>query len=282
MRNAAKPAWLDRKIDFRKLKETEAPLRGLGLHTVCVQAKCPNISECYSKKTATFMILGDVCTRGCKFCAVNKGSPALPETDEHERVAEAAERLGLKYAVVTSVTRDDLPDGGAGAFVNVIRALKEKKSGIRVEVLVPDFQGDFTCVDAVCGAGPDVFGHNVETVPAMYGVRPGASFERSLSVLKRAKINGMKTKSAILLGFGETKEQIKGAMKALRGVGCDCLSIGQYLRPDASRIEVKEFAGPGVFEEMRCEGMNMGFLHVESAPYVRSSYKAEEIFKSAI
>ena len=245
MRNAAKPAWLDRKIDFRKMQDTETPLRGLGLHTVCSQAKCPNISECYSKKTATFMILGDNCTRGCLFCAVSKNKPAMPETDEHIRVAEAAGRLGLKYAVVTSVTRDDLPDGGAGAFVSVIRALKDKIPGIKAEVLVPDFQGDFSCVDAVCAASPDVFGHNVETVPEMYHVRPGASFERSISVLKRAKDNGMTVKSALMLGFGETKEQVISAMQRLRKINCDFLSIGQYLQPDASRIEVKEYVEIG-------------------------------------
>lgn len=276
MRHAAKPAWLDRKIDFRKMSDTETPLRGLNLHTVCSQAKCPNISECYSKKTATFMILGDTCTRGCLFCAVSKGAPELPASDEHGRVAEAAARLGLSYAVVTSVTRDDLPDGGADAFAKVILALKEKISGIRVEVLVPDFKGDFLCVDAVCAAGPDVFGHNVETVPAKYDVRPGASFERSLSVLKRAKEKGMTTKSALMLGFGETKEQAMSAMKSLRSAGCDYLSIGQYLQPDSSRIEVKEYVPPEVFEELKQEGLRMGFLHVESAPYVRSSYRAEE------
>lgn len=275
MRTRSKPSWLGRKIDFRKLHETEAPLAGLNLHTVCSQAKCPNISECYSKKTATFMILGDTCTRGCLFCAVSKGVPEFWAPDEHERVSEAASRLGLKYAVITSVTRDDLPDGGAGAFVKVIRALKDKISGIRVEVLVPDFQGDFSCVDAVCAAAPDVFGHNVETVPEMYAVRTGASFERSLSVLKRAKDNGMTTKSALLLGFGETKEQVIKAMKRLRGADCDYLSIGQYLQPDASRIEVKEYVVPEVFEELKQDGIKMGFKHVESAPYVRSSYRAE-------
>ena len=275
MRHAVKPPWLGRKIDFRKLHETEAPLSGLNLHTVCTQAKCPNISECYSKKTATFMILGDNCTRGCLFCAVSKNKPSAPESDEHVRVAEAASRLSLKYAVVTSVTRDDLPDCGAGAFVSVIRELKRKNPGIKVEVLVPDFQGNFSCVDAVCAAAPDVFGHNVETVPEMYHVRPGASFERSLSVLKRAKEKGMTVKSALLLGFGETKEQVITAMQRLTAAGCDFLSIGQYLQPDASRIAVKEFIAPEVFEELKQEGMKMGFKHVESAPYVRSSYRAE-------
>jgi lipoyl synthase len=277
-----KPAWLSRKIDFKSMSETQGKLSGLNLHTVCVQARCPNISECFGRGTATFLILGDTCTRSCSFCNVSKGEPGAPDLLEPQRVAEAVKKLGLKYIVITSVTRDDLEDGGAGIFYETIKILKNYDKALKVEVLVPDFKGYKPAIDAVLAAGPDVFGHNIETVPSLYNIRKGADYARSLGVLRYAAEKGAKTKSAVMLGLGEREDEVMASFSDLRLAGCSYLSIGQYLRPDASHYPVKEYATPEQFAYYKEEALKMGFLHVESGPYVRSSYMAEKYGKMSI
>ena len=255
---------------------TEDCLSGLRIHTVCHQARCPNIAECFQNRTATFLILGDTCTRGCAFCAVSKGKPMPPDPNEPRAVAEAASRLGLRHVVVTSVTRDDLQDGGAEYFAATIACVRRALPAARVEVLVPDFRGSEESIRAVIEAEPDIFAHNIETVPALYRTRPGSDYHRSLAVLVTAKrINHcMKTKSAILLGMGETDEEIIQTLHDLRRSGCDLLAIGQYLSPGAANLPVARYVNPERFEDWRETAIGMGFLHVESGPYVRSSYHA--------
>jgi len=272
---SARPAWLDKKIDFRAMHETEGLLRGLDLHTVCHQARCPNIAECFSRGTATFLILGDICTRGCAFCGVNRGDPKTVDRDEPLRVKEAVRRMDIRHAVITSVTRDDLRDGGAGVFADTIGALKELDE-VTVEVLVPDFLGDEDSIRNVVDAGPDVFGHNIETVPSLYKIRSRCDYGRSLKVLEHAKVHSgtMLTKSAIMLGMGETEDEVICVMSDLRDAGCDFLSIGQYLRPGLSNIPVKEYIPPARFDDYKEKALEMGFLHAESGTYVRSSYMA--------
>ena len=272
-----RPAWLDKKIDFRAMHDTEMRLKDLELHTVCHQARCPNISECYSRGTATFLIMGEICTRGCSFCGVRHGTPLPPDPGEAGRVAEAVRRMNIRHAVITSVTRDDLPDGGAGAFAAVIKELRKPGGPDTVEVLVPDFNGSEASIRIVADAGPDIFGHNVETVPSLYGDRGNCDYNRSLKVLESAKrcSPGMKTKSALMLGMGETGQEIIGTMGDLRGVQCDYLSIGQYLQPGRGNTPVKEYIAPGQFERYREIALTMGFFHVESGVYVRSSYMAD-------
>jgi lipoyl synthase len=271
-----KPSWLARKIDFKSMSETQSKLSGLNLHTVCVQARCPNISECFGRGTATFLILGDICTRSCSFCNVKKGEPFYKETDEPQRVAEAVGRLKLKYVVITSVTRDDLEDGGASVFAETIKSIKGTDKAIKIEVLVPDFKGYKPAMDAVMAAGPDVFGHNIETVPSLYNIRKGADYSRSLGVIKYASEKGALTKSAIMLGMGEREDELMASFSDLRQAGCGYLSIGQYLQPDASHYPVKEYITPEQFEAYKQAALGMGFLHVESGPYVRNSYLAEK------
>lgn len=256
---------------------TEGALAGLSLHTVCHQARCPNISECFSRGTATFMIMGEICTRGCAFCGVTKGVPMPLDPDEPERVARAVGRLGLRHAVITSVTRDDLDDGGAAVFVDVIHALKRAGQSPAIEVLVPDFGGDAASIEVVISAGPDIFGHNVETVPSLYGARKGGDYQRSLRVLSRAKERApeMPTKSALMLGLGEKEGEVLDVLGDLRRAGCDYVSLGQYLQPARTNLPVTEYITPGAFERYRGKALEMGFLHVESGPYVRSSYMAE-------
>ncbi|MBN1497475.1 MAG: lipoyl synthase [Spirochaetes bacterium] len=273
----SRPQWLNKKIDYRAMHETEARLRGLDLHTVCHQARCPNIAECFSRGTATFLILGDVCTRGCSFCAVKHGAPGPPDTTEPGRVAEAVKRMGIRHAVVTSVTRDDLADGGASVFAGVIRELRLLDPPVAVEVLVPDFKGEKEAIDAVTIAGPDIFGHNIETVPSLYAVRKGCDYKRSLTVLEvaRASSPALRTKSGLMLGLGETADEVIAVLRDLRSVGCDYLSLGQYLRPGKENTPVREYVEPGLFDHYKEEAGALGFLHVESGPYVRSSYMAE-------
>jgi lipoic acid synthetase len=271
-----KPRWLSRKIDFKSMSGTQEKLSGLNLHTVCVQARCPNISECFGRGTATFLILGDICTRSCSFCSVKKGEPVYKETDEPQRVAEAVGRLKLKYVVITSVTRDDLEDGGASVFAETIKSIKETDRAVKIEVLVPDFKGYKPAIDKVLAAGPDVFGHNIETVPSLYNIRKGSDYGRSLGVLKYASDAGALTKSAIMLGMGEREDEVMASFSDLRQAGCGYLSIGQYLQPDASHYPVKEYITPEQFEAYKQAALGMGFSHVESGPYVRSSYLAEK------
>ncbi|OHD65457.1 MAG: lipoyl synthase [Spirochaetes bacterium RBG_13_51_14] len=272
-----RPAWLNKKIDFRAMHGTELLLRGLDLHTVCHQARCPNISECFGRGTATFLILGDVCTRGCAFCGVRRGTPAPVDEGEPARVAEAVRRMGLRHAVVTSVTRDDLADGGAGLFARTAGAIKEIDASITVEVLVPDFMGDEGAIRTVASAGPDIFGHNIETVPSLYGVRKKCDYDRSLRVITVAKEHspGTRTKSALLVGLGERGDEVVRALHDLRAAGCDYVSIGQYLQPGRHSAPVREYIRPGRFNEYRTIALDIGFVHVESGPYVRSSYMAD-------
>jgi lipoic acid synthetase len=279
------PEWLARPITtpgrYASVADTLDELR---LNTVCRSAKCPNRGECFASGTATFLVMGDACTRGCRFCAVDTSTPAPLDADEPERLAEAAARMGLTHVVVTSVTRDDLPDGGASHFVAVIEALRAAVPEASVEVLVPDFAGDTDAVDAVADAGPDVFAHNLETVPRLYAsVRPGASYGRSLAVLARAKVRrpGMPTKSGLMVGLGETPDEVEAVMADLRAVDADLLTVGQYLRPSREHLAVAEFVGPAVFTRYEATGARLGFAAVASSPFVRSSYRAGELRESA-
>jgi len=261
------------------MEATRRLLEELKLNTVCQSALCPNLGECFSRRTATFMILGNTCTRNCRFCAVQSGQPQPPDPDEPRRVALAAARLGLKHVVVTSVTRDDLPDGGAGQFAATIKSIREYLPGAVIEVLTPDFQGKKEALVKVLEAGPHIFNHNIETVPRLYPeVRPGANYQRSLEILKQVKemAPGIYTKSGLMVGLGETKEEVEQVMADLRKVNCDILTIGQYLRPSPQHLEVKEYVRPEVFDYYGARGREMGFLYVAAAPFVRSSYNAAE------
>jgi lipoic acid synthetase len=252
----------------------------LGLSTVCRSAKCPNRGECYASGTATFMVLGTRCTRNCRFCAVDSARPTPVDPGEPARLAEAAERMGLRHVVVTMVTRDDLPDGGSGHIAATIAALRDRLPGVAVEVLVSDFGGDETAVDHVALALPDVFNHNVETVPRLYPtVRPQADYARSLRVLQRAKevAPGLPTKSGLMVGLGEEPDEVEAVLRDLRTSGVDLVTIGQYLRPSAAHIEVTEFVSPDVFARYAATARSLGFSGVASSPFVRSSYHAAEL-----
>jgi lipoic acid synthetase len=252
-------------------------MRGLDLHTVCEEAHCPNIAECWAHKTATFMLLGDTCTRNCGFCAVTHGRPLAVDPAEPGRVASAVANLGLRHVVVTSVNRDDLDDGGAGHFASTARAIKAKVPHCRVEVLVPDFQGDVDAVATVMASPIDVFNHNMETVPRLYArVRPGAKYPRSLAVLAAAARGQTRvpTKAGLMLGLGEQRDELASVFRDLREVGCRVLTLGQYLRPSADHLPVERYVTPEEFAELRVEAMGLGFDHVEAGPLVRSSYHA--------
>ena len=260
---------------YRKLK---ALVEGTALHTVCEEARCPNIGDCWDRGTATFMILGDTCTRACRYCAVKTGDPG-GEVDALEplRVAQAIHRMDIKYAVITSVDRDDLPDGGSAIFARTIEAVRRAAPGVGVEVLIPDFGGNWDALRTVIEAAPDVLNHNIESVPSVFRVvRPRGNYWQSLELLERAKRAGMRTKSGIMVGLGETREELLSTMDDLVSVGCDILTIGQYLRPTPSHAPLDRFYTPEEFVELREEGMARGFSHVESGPLVRSSYHAEE------
>jgi lipoic acid synthetase len=275
-----RPEWLRAPApvgaNYRELKGVMERLR---LHTVCESAACPNVGECWNRRVATFMILGNVCTRRCGFCAVRKGAPLAVDTDEPRRVAEAAAAMGLKYAVVTSVNRDDRKDGGAELFALTIRAIRERIPGCGVEVLIPDFQGSHAALETVLAAAPDVLNHNTETVPRLYRqVRLGARFERSLDLLaysKRARPE-IPTKSGLMLGLGENADEVLSTMLELRAQGVDILTLGQYLRPSPQHLPILRYVPPEEFAGLRREGLAMGFAHVEAGPLVRSSYHAAE------
>lgn len=275
------PEWLKVKAPGHGVfDEVSGCLSDLGLNTVCQSAGCPNIGECFSKRTATFMILGDVCTRECGFCGVKSGRPGEVDADEPRRVAEAAAKMGLKYVVVTSVTRDDLPDGGAAHFAETIRRIRGAIPEARVEVLVPDFGGDGEALRTVLDAAPFVLNHNVETVPRLYPVvRPQADYKRSLLLIETAKRMrpSIYTKSGFMLGLGEAWDEVVSLLRDLREAGCEFVTIGQYLRPSKNSLAVVEYVPPGRFEELKRTGEGMGFRSVASGPFVRSSYHAADI-----
>jgi lipoic acid synthetase len=275
-----KPTWLRAKApsgdNFHNLKKLA---RGLGLHTVCESAQCPNIGECWNHKTATFMLLGDICTRRCGFCAVPKGRPEPINWDEPRRVAEAVATLGLKHAVVTSVNRDDDNIGGAKVFAETIREIRELTPDCRIEVLIPDFQGLDEALKIVLDANPDVLNHNTETVPRLYRVvRSGARYERTLTLLTNAKkfSPGMVTKSGVMVGLGESSQELVEVFRDLGNRGVDILTIGQYLRPSKDHLPIARFYAPEEFQYLKDEALRFGFRHVESGPMVRSSYHAHE------
>lgn len=276
----ARPAWLRAPApvgeNYRDLKELVQTLK---LHTVCESAACPNVGDCWNRRTATFMILGNVCTRRCGFCAVQKGAPLAVDYDEPRRVAEACATLGLKFAVITSVNRDDRKDGGAELFALVIKAIRERVPGCGVEVLVPDFQGSHAAIDIVLKAAPDVLNHNTETVPRLYRqVRLGARYERSLDLLAYAKKMRpeLPTKSGLMLGLGETFEEVVAVMRDLRASNVEILTLGQYLRPSPKHLPIVRYVPVEEFAELKKLGYEMGFSHVESGPLVRSSYHASD------
>ncbi|HZP33861.1 MAG TPA: lipoyl synthase [Candidatus Acidoferrales bacterium] len=281
-----RPAWLRvRFFGGENYQELKRIMRSLNLHTVCESARCPNQGECWEHRTATFMILGDVCTRACGFCAVTSGKPGgPPDEKEPERVAEAVAQMRLKYAVVTSVNRDDQPDGGAGIFARTITALRERVPDCKVEVLIPDFRGDRAALETVVAARPDVLNHNIETVPRLYRrVRPGAFYERSLELLHRAKqwAPHMPVKTGMMLGLGETREEILETMADAAEQDVDILTLGQYLQPTREHLPIVRFVHPEEFTEYKHLGREMGFRHVESGPLVRSSYHAFDQAASA-
>jgi len=280
-----KPRWLRRKLpsgpNYERIRHL---IRDRRLTTVCQEAMCPNQFECFAKGTATFMILGERCTRNCRFCAVGHGAPGTPDAEEPSRVAEAVGILGLRYSVITSVTRDDLADGGAAHFVATVRAIRAQHPQTLIELLIPDLQGDRQALATILDAGPEVLNHNLETVARLYPrVRPEANYQRSLEMLRQSKIlaPGTVTKSGIMVGLGETAAELRQLFHDLRQADCDILTIGQYLQPSKAHLEVTRFVPPDDFEAMAAEAMALGFGAVAAAPFVRSSYQAEALFRQA-
>ena len=274
------PPWIrTRVVEGENFKELKQLVQSRRLHTVCEEAKCPNIFDCWSRKTATFMILGDVCTRACRFCAVTSGRPAELDIGEPLRVAESVAQLGLRHAVITSVDRDDLADGGAGMFARTIKAIRRRSPATTIEVLTPDFQGDLAAVQTVVEARPDIFNHNTETVPRLYArIRPKAVYANSLALLQHVKrlAPEMVTKSGLMVGLGETEDELRDVFRNMRAHDIDVLTVGQYLRPSKKHAEVARYYRPEEFVEMKQQAMEMGFAHVEAGPMVRSSYHADE------
>lgn len=274
----AKPKWLMMNANFGAgYRRVRSLLQEHGLHSVCQEASCPNMSECFESGTATFLILGHVCTRGCGFCDILKGRPKIHDLGEPQRLASAVAKLGLKHVVITSVTRDDLADGGASIFAATVRKLREYDPNIQIELLVPDFQGSKESLDLVLGAAPEIFNHNIETVPRLYNkVRPKMGYRRSLSILRYAKGSGKAklVKSGVFVGVGESEDEIKQTMRDIADAGVDVLTIGQYLSPSELHLPVLKYYPPEDFAKFREWGQAMGYKHVESGPLVRSSYKA--------
>jgi lipoic acid synthetase len=279
-----KPFWLKRKIPSGAVYQEVHDILNKGqLHTVCQEALCPNLGECFSQHTATFLILGDHCTRHCRFCAVFHGDPRPLDIREPERIAEAAQNLGLKYVVVTSVTRDDLPDGGANHFAETIRAIRRRMPEAQVEVLIPDLQGDWNALRKIISAKPDVLNHNLETVSRLYAaVRPQAVYKRSLELLRQVRhMNAtLPTKSGLMLGLGEEAEEIEQTLRDLLEVDCRILTLGQYLQPSPKHLPVRRFVPPAEFEDWKTKALRMGFVKVASGPFVRSSYHAKELLQT--
>src|SRR6266581_3390876 len=279
-----KPEWLRIRLgDPTNQNHLLKLIQGLNLHTVCQEARCPNIFECWANRTATFMLGGDICTRHCGFCAVGKGAPGSLDANEPRNVAEAVRHLNLAHTVITSVNRDDLPDGGAAHWAETIRQVRRVNPDCKIEVLIPDFNGDQAALNTVLDADPDVLNHNTETIARLYRrVRPDADYQQSLDLLKRAaehrdsEQRGMLTKSGIMVGLGESFEEVVELMKDLCAVSCDIMTIGQYLQPHARRLPVERYVTPEEFDRWREIGMSMGFKHVQSSPLTRSSYHARE------
>jgi lipoyl synthase len=268
-----------KKIRLSALHDVKKILRTSCVNTVCEEARCPNISECFSKRTATFMIMGDTCTRNCKFCNVNSGKPLPLDKDEPERIANTSKSMELKHVVLTSVTRDDLLDGGAKHFAATVGAVKSVLPSASIEVLTPDFKNDLSALDMIFASRPDVFNHNIETVERLSGlIRPEASYKTSLSVLSYMSSKGLMVKSGFMLGLGETEDEIYKTMADIKKTGVDILTIGQYFRPRLDLFPVSKFYSEKSFEDFKNEGYKLGFKYVFSAPYVRSSYMAEEVF----
>lgn len=284
MKITPKPPWLKRRLPVGpEFERTRKRLRAGKLHTVCQEAHCPNIFECFSQHTATFLILGDRCTRDCTFCAVQKGPQGPPDVDEPRRVAAAAVEMGLRYVVVTSVTRDDIEDGGASQFAQTVRALRQSIKQVRIEVLIPDFQGSEKALQTVLNAKPDVLNHNIETVPSLYAeVRPQADYPQSLELLQRASryAPDIPTKSGLMLGLGEDRQELRQTLTDLHASGCRILTLGQYLQPSADHHPVRRFVPPEEFDQWRQIALEIGFAEVSSGPFVRSSYHAKDVFQN--
>ncbi len=282
MANNRKPAWLKVKYTVNdSFREMRAIVQTYRLHTVCQEARCPNQGECWRHRTATLMLLGRICTRNCGFCAVRHASPVVPEKKEPERIAQAVQLMGLSHCVITSVTRDDLPDGGAMHWAETIRRIRQKVPHCKIEVLIPDFQGDPHSLEQVLATRPDVLGHNLETVAALYPkVRPQADYQRALLLLERAKKLGAVTKTGLMLGLGETTSQVIALMRDARQVDCDLLTLGQYLQSRRTNLPVERYIPPEEFDDYRKNGLEMGFKAVQSGPLVRSSYHAREMYAS--
>ena len=272
------PPWFKVKIrqgpDYREIRRI---MNEQGLHTICEEARCPNVWECWNNRTATFLILGDICTRRCHYCAVTTGRPGELDLEEPARVADAIHKLGLRHAVITSVNRDELPDGGASIFAETLRQVRRKIPTCTLEVLIPDFQGSESALAEVMAEHPDILNHNIESVPRLFpSIRPQGKYDRSLHVLQKAKDLGGRTKSGLIAGLGESHDEIREVMHDLRTVHCDILTLGQYLRPSQDHAPVARFYSPEEFQLFKEEGLAMGFSHVESGPLVRSSYHAEQ------
>jgi lipoyl synthase len=272
------PPWfkvrLQRGPDYLDIKRI---MEGLGLHTICEEARCPNMWECWNARTATFLILGDICTRRCHYCSVTTGRPATLDLEEPLRVAQAVQALSLRHAVITSVNRDELADGGASIFAETIRQIRQLIPTCTIEVLIPDFEGNEAALASVCTEKPDILNHNIETVRRLFPtIRPQGKYRRSIELLAQAKHLGMTTKSGLIVGMGETLEEAREVMRDLRSVGCEIMTIGQYLQPTKHHLPVARFYHPDEFAQIKAEGLAMGFDHVESAPLVRSSYHAEQ------
>lgn len=280
-----KPEWLKVPYNAQAVEQVSGLMRNLRLNTVCREANCPNLGECYKKHTATFMILGQHCTRRCTFCNVRKDAPQPVDPQEPEHLAQAVAQMGLAHVVITSVTRDDLPDGGAAHFARTVQAVRAVNPGVSVEVLIPDLQGNRDALDTVIAAGPQVINHNVETVPSLYRkIRPQARYERSLEVLRYVKSQTPQglTKTGIMVGLGETQDEVEALMEDCAATGCDILTIGQYLRPSPEHAELVEYVSPEQFEAYRLMGLSKGFAYVASAPLVRSSYRALEAYQAGM
>jgi lipoyl synthase len=279
-----KPPWLKKRIPpLRDVEKVRSILKQTDLHTVCQEARCANLGECFAEGTATFLILGRVCTRDCGFCAVERGVPAPPDEAEPGRVSQAVRKMGLHYVVITSVTRDDLVDGGASSFAKTIQAIRASNSKTKVEVLIPDFKGDQDSLRTILKEWPEILNHNIETIPRLYPrVRPLADYKRSLNLLKRSKEDypHIHTKSGLMLGFGETRDEVLEVLRDLREAGCDFLTIGQYLQPRQDRLPVVRFVPPEEFEEYKRVGEGMGLRAVASGPFVRSSFHAAQMFET--